>query len=238
MPEAVMESSVISAYRTAASAALGADTLRGPMPALTAGILGCGLINFETLRFLLKLRSEIQTILLFDLSRERALQYQQKCKALCGGREVLTVDSADAVFGRADILSIATTATVPHMDRLSPGGAADVILHISLRDFTPRALLMADNIVDDVEHVCSNRTSLDLTARQQGNREFIRTTIGAILSGDQPPRVEGKPAMFSPFGLGILDLALAHIVRGLAVKENVGTSIADFLPRAWTAGRY
>src|SRR5829696_5216591 len=46
LPLAIMEGSVISACRTAASAALAATTLRGKLPATAVGILGCGLINF------------------------------------------------------------------------------------------------------------------------------------------------------------------------------------------------
>jgi 2,3-diaminopropionate biosynthesis protein SbnB len=238
VPEAFMESSVISACRTAASAALSADVLRGSRPASTLGVMGCGLINFETLRFLLKLRPEIQTILLFDLSRERALQYQNKCADICEGREILVLETGNALFGRADIISIATTATTPHLGSISPCGVEDVILHISLRDFTPQAVLAADNVVDDVEHVCSNRTSLDLTARQQGDRNFIRATIGAILSGKQPPRAGGKPVIFSPFGLGILDLALAHLACRLAGEKSAGMVIGNFLPTSWIERRY
>lgn len=238
VPEAVMESSVISAYRTAASAALAADVLRGSRPASAVGIMGCGLINFETLRFLLRLRPEIRTILLLDLSGERALQYRRKCAAFCEGREILILEAGDTLFGRADVISIATTATTPHQDSIASCRVEDTILHISLRDFTPQAVLMADNIVDDIDHVCSNHTSLDLTARREGNRNFIRTTIGAILTGNEPPQVGGRPSMFSPFGLGILDLALAHLAYGLAREERAGTLIDNFLPTAWTARRY
>lgn len=233
---ALLEGSVISAYRTAASAALAADLLRGPSPAHTVGVIGCGLINFETLRFLLALRPEIRTVLLFDLSRERALQYGRKCAGLCEGREVSVLESADALFGRADIIGVATTATTPHLDSIDPCRAEDVILHVSLRDFTPGAVLSADNVVDDVEHVCSNLTSIDLTARRQGNRDFIRATIGEILSGRRPPRAGDRPVMFSPFGLGILDLALASLAYGRAREERVGTMIEGFLPDSWAAG--
>ena len=238
VPLAVMESSVISAYRTAASAALGATVLRGDTLATTAGIMGCGLINFETLRFLSKLRPEIRTILLFDVSRDRALQFQRKCLELDTDREIVILESGLELFGQADIISVATTATTPHLDDISGCRGDDVILHISLRDFTPQAVLMADNVVDDIEHVCSNSTSLDLTARLRGNRDFIRTTIGAVLSGKRTPRVRGRTAMFSPFGLGILDLALAHLAYRLADREGAGTVIDNFLPAHWTTRSY
>jgi ornithine cyclodeaminase/alanine dehydrogenase-like protein (mu-crystallin family) len=97
---------------------------------------------------------------------------------------------------------------------------------------------LADNVVDDVEHVCSNRTSLELTAQQQGDRDFIRATIGSILCGKQPPRAGDRPVIFSPFGLGILDLALAHLAYRLADEQSAGTIIGDFLPTAWTARQH
>jgi 2,3-diaminopropionate biosynthesis protein SbnB len=238
VPEAVMEGSVISAYRTAAAAALGADVLRGPTPAHTVGVLGCGPINFETLRFLLKVRPEVRTVLLLDLSRERALLYRRKCEEFCRGLEFEILDEAADLFGRADVVSIATTATTPHLGDLGRSRREDVILHTSLRDFTPEAVLAADNVVDDVEHVCSNRTSLELAEQLAGGRSFIRATIGEILAGRKPPRGGDGPAMFSPFGLGLLDLAVADLACRLAGEEKAGTVVSDFLPTVWTERRY
>lgn len=237
-PLAIMEGSVISACRTAASAALAADTLRGEIPAKAVGLFGCGLINFETLRFLLAARPEVETIRLYDLSAERAAMFERKAKELAGGRTIRIVAAGAELFASSDIVAIATTALTPHLDSL--GGAADesVILHTSLRDFTPRAVLMADNVVDDVEHACSNRSSLDLAAQEQGDRAFVRTTIGAILKGIEPPRVWGKPVIFSPFGLGILDIAVAHLALSLAGKEQRGRRIEDFFPPPWTERTY
>src|SRR5215213_6765438 len=63
---AVMEASVISAKRTAASAALAAKYLQGQQRAECAGMIGCGPINFEIARFLLAACPEIKTFCLFD----------------------------------------------------------------------------------------------------------------------------------------------------------------------------
>jgi 2,3-diaminopropionate biosynthesis protein SbnB len=234
LPLAIMEGSVISAARTAASAALAATTFRGEKPVQALGVFGCGLINFETFRFLLVARPEIETIQLYDLSRERAAVFQRKGAELAGRRSIQIVETGGELFARSDIISIATTALAPHLKSLGGVSNDSVILHTSLRDFLPQAVQEADNVVDDVEHACSNNSSLDLTAREQGNHDFIRTTIGAILKGAQPARVEGKPVMFSPFGLGILDVAVAHLTVSLARKEQKGRSITNFLPSPWT----
>jgi ornithine cyclodeaminase len=36
--------------------------------------------------------------------------------------------------------------------------------------------------------------------------------------------------IYSPFGLGVLDLALARYVRDEAARRGLGTTVEDFLP--------
>jgi len=238
LAEAIMESSVINSYRTAASAALAAGILHAGKPAVTAGIMGCGAINFEILRFLLCERPDIENILICDADPFRAEQFRVNCASFCGGRSLTITGEGADLFRRADIVSIATNASTPHLDGFE-GRADDLtVLHVSLRDFAPEAILAADNVVDDIEHVCTNNTSLDLAARIGGNREFIRATLGSILLGKDQARAGGKPVVFSPFGLGILDIALACLARTLAREQRVGIQVEDFLPVPWTQRAY
>jgi ornithine cyclodeaminase len=44
---------------------------------------------------------------------------------------------------------------------------------------------------------------------------------------------DGSVAVFSPFGLGVLDLALAKMVYERAVERGVGEVIDSFLPESW-----
>ncbi|MGH9668131.1 MAG: 2,3-diaminopropionate biosynthesis protein SbnB, partial [Bryobacteraceae bacterium] len=236
-PEAIMEGSVISACRTGASAALAASVLRGADLVASAGFLGCGPINFETLRFLLCARPEIEELLLYDTNAARTRLFREKCDDIAGGRRVTIVDSAAVLFQRSDVASVATNAIVPHLERLEPCRDGAVILHISLRDFSPQVILDVENVVDDVEQVCSNRTSLDLAAQQVGHRNFIRATLGAILLGAKP-RNGARPVMFSPFGLGILDIALAQLTLDLAKENEAGMALDNFLPTPWVERSY
>jgi ornithine cyclodeaminase/alanine dehydrogenase-like protein (mu-crystallin family) len=126
----------------------------------------------------------------------------------------------------------------PYLSDLGGCAPETTILHTSLRDFRPQAILMGDNVVDDIEHACSNATALDLTVRQQGNRDFVRTTIGAVLLGKAPPRSGDRPVIFSPFGLGALDMATAHLADTLARQLGAGTRVEGFLPTPWSERHY
>lgn len=232
--QAIMESSVISAKRTAASAALAAHTLKGDKPVRTVGTIGCGLINFETIRFILASRPEVERILICDLDPSRAAQFQRKISQLSEKVALETVDNANTLFEKSDVVALATTAIKPHIAQLPDVDPDLVILHTSLRDLSPEIILAADNVVDDVDHICRAETSVHLAEQKVGNREFIRADIGTILNGDIPVAASnGRPTIFSPFGLGVLDMAVAQLVHQAAETAGVGTTIDQFLPEPW-----
>lgn len=233
-PTAIMESSIISAKRTAASAALGARQLWPHDAVTTVGMVGCGLINYETLRFLLAVFPMIEAVHLYDLSAERAAQFCAKTQQLKPGLHCQLEESFPALLERAPVVSLATTAVAPHTASLAGHQEHAVMLHVSLRDFSADLILQADNVVDDIDKASSNNTSVHRAEQQVGHRDFIRTTIGDILNGNAPRRDFSKPfAIYSPFGLGILDLAVADLVYQLARAKNAGTSIDNFLPQSW-----
>jgi len=69
-----------------------------------------------------------------------------------------------------------------------------------------------------------------------GERDFIRCTLADVLTGQaEPRRGDGSIVVFSPFGLGVLDLALAKVVYEHAVEQGVGEVIDSFLPKSWGA---
>lgn len=233
-PIAILESSIISAKRTAASAALAAQYLWQEDSVSSVGLVGCGLINFETLRFLLAVYPELANVNLYDLSPERSEQFKSKCLQLKPDLKIQIGQSFSEALERSPIISLATTAVIPHVNSLN--GCCDnaVILHISVRDFSPEVILQADNVVDDIEQVCSNSTSLHLTEQQVGDRDFIRCTLGEVLNGKISARDPQKSvSIFTPFGLGILDLAVAKLTETLARERKFGAIIPSFFPTSW-----
>jgi 2,3-diaminopropionate biosynthesis protein SbnB len=233
-PEAVLEGSVISAKRTAASAALAARCLRSGNKVSQVGMIGCGLINFEIARFLLAAFPEMESFILFDKDAARAKQFKNKCVRTFARVGVEIATDVRVVLRNSPVISIATTAHTPHLSELHECPAGSTILHISLRDLTPDAILSCDNVVDDVDHVCRAQTSVHLAEQLVGHRDFIRCTLADILSGRAPARNSSeKICVFSPFGLGVLDLAVGKVARDLALQQGLEKEISSFLPRPW-----
>ncbi len=235
-PEAVLEGSVISAKRTAASAALAAQCLLSPESFRgkvgRVGMIGCGLINFEIARFLLAVFPEAETFVLFDKDEARAKQFENK--KIFDGVGVEIAKEVKAVLRNCPLISIATTALTPHIGELRECPRGSAILHISLRDLTPEVILSCDNVVDDIDHVCRAQTSVHLAEQLVGHRKFIRCTLADILRGRAPARNGSETfSVFSPFGLGVLDLAVGKLVRDLALQQGLETVIGSFLPGSW-----
>jgi ornithine cyclodeaminase len=236
-PLALLEASVVSARRTAASAALAARLLSGEHHPDAVALVGCGIINAEILRFLRVVHPQLSTVALYDLDPARARRFAERVSAQHADLRAVVADSLeDAVSGRR-LVSVATTATTPYLDTAitDPGS---LVLHVSLRDVLPRCVLDAVNVVDDPDHVCRAGTSLDLAERLAGGRGFINATIGALAThgAGQLPDPQ-RTTLFSPFGLGILDLAVAALVHQWALDGGHGLRVADFLPAASAPAR-
>ncbi|HEV2863290.1 MAG TPA: 2,3-diaminopropionate biosynthesis protein SbnB [Pyrinomonadaceae bacterium] len=230
-PEAFLEGSLISAKRTAASAALAARLLSRGQDVSNAGLVGTGPINFEVARFLLVACPEVSRLLVYDIDPERAARFRKRCRELSDRIEVGVAADLPQLLGEASLVSLATNAVKPHISDLSMCRPGSTILHVSLRDLTPEVILGCDNVVDDADHVCRAQTSVHLAEQLTGSREFIRCGIADILRGDAGPRRDDAGVtVFSPFGLGVLDLAVADFVRAEAAKSRRGLTVNSFLP--------
>jgi ornithine cyclodeaminase len=228
-PEALIEASVISARRTGASAALAASLLMDEGPARMT-LVGCGVINFEVLRYATVTLPALTTVTLHDRDPGRAEAFAARVAEVLPGLEVTIESDRARALGDADCVSLATTAIRPHLD-LSEIRPGSVVLHVSLRDLTPEAVLAAHNVVDDADHVCREGTSLFLAEQQSGDRAFIDASIGALLNGRAVVRRRPESTVvFSPFGLGVLDIMLARFVLDDVVRRDAGTVVSGFVP--------
>lgn len=231
-PEAILEGSIISARRTAASAAAAARALLERRTPAIAGLVGTGVINLEIARFLRAVFPKLRRFLLFDLDASRAGRFESSLHEILGEEvEVETAGSLGELLAVSPLVSFATTALRPHVADLSACVPGAVLLHVSLRDLAPEAILACDNVVDDPDHVCRAQTTMHLGEQATGGRGFIRCTLADILKGEAPARRgDGSIAVFHPFGLGVLDIAVGRWVADSARTARRGTLIHSFLP--------
>ncbi|MDY7090578.1 MAG: 2,3-diaminopropionate biosynthesis protein SbnB [Actinomycetota bacterium] len=230
-PIALLEAAGISAARTAASAAVAARTLARSVPATGhVSIIGAGVIARTILRYLTATGYPIHDLRVFDVhepSARNLAQYASADLGLCAR----TVDSADTALAAQTVIT-ATTALAPYLDRpLRPG---QVVLNISLRDFTAPVVLSAQNYLDDIDHCLKANTSPHLAEQQAGNRDFVDGTLADLITGRRSVD-PGRPVIFSPFGLGVLDLAVGHHVLRAAQQSGLTVAVPDFFgeTRRW-----
>ncbi|MEU4984236.1 2,3-diaminopropionate biosynthesis protein SbnB [Streptomyces sp. NPDC021969] len=227
-PLACLESSIISAARTAASAASAADRLsRGrPRPA-RLGFVGAGLIARYIHTYLEGTGWFFDAIGVHDVSTESSAGFRMYLEQSGAVDRVTVHRSAEELVRNSDLIVFATVADRPHVDDASWFRHNPVVLHVSLRDLAPQVLLSATNIVDDIDHCLRADTSPHLTERLTGSRDFVHGTLDDVLAGRVTVPAD-RPVVFSPFGLGVLDLAVGKYVYDEVARSGELHVIDDF----------
>lgn len=222
-PVACLEGAVISATRTALSAVVGAETLAGRRETGRLAVIGAGVISRRTVAMLLASGWRLGEVVVFDPRVDQAAGLLQEIGV--GGR---VVGSPEEAVAGADLVLIATTATTPWFDDPVLSRPGVTVLHLSLRDITAPTMAACDHVVDDPTHAAREGTSLELALREAGLAPEAVRPIGALLSGEAPPRDPGRSVIYSPFGLGSLDVALAHFVLDRARDRGLVIEVPDF----------
>jgi ornithine cyclodeaminase len=222
-PVAVLESAAISAARTAASAALAARVLAAQPPA-TVGIVGSGYIARTVCRYLAADGTPLSKVTCHDTDAGSAASLIDHLNRQTPGSAVSgSLDDALA----ADLVLFATTALAPYVPasyRFRPG---QLVLHLSLRDLAPETLLAADNVLDDVDHCLKAQTSPHLAESLSGGRDFVTGTLAQVVRGEAVLDAE-RPTVFSPFGLGVLDIAVGRMVLAGARRSGRSVTVDGF----------
>lgn len=120
-----------------------------------------------------------------------------------------------------------TTAPEPYLSDEKLFAHAPTVLHLSLRDIGVNVILASQNVVDDVDHCLKAKTSPHLAEMATGNRNFIAGTLVDVLQKKVKPD-RGKPRIFSPFGLGVLDLGVGNFVLEAAIASKAAIAMPGF----------
>jgi 2,3-diaminopropionate biosynthesis protein SbnB len=227
-PFAILESSIISAARTAASAVLAAYWLSGQTRrAQSLGIVGTGFIARYVYDFLIDTGWTIDEVRLHDRSPLESEKFRSTACRLDRHRAVTVVPDVEQLVKACDLILFTTVASTPHIADATLFEHNPLVLHISLRDLAPEILLRSQNVVDDIEHVMKANTSPHLAEQKTGNRGFVTGTLADIMIGKQSVD-RSRPIIFSPFGLGILDLAVGNWVYEQAVAAGEDLRLSNF----------
>jgi 2,3-diaminopropionate biosynthesis protein SbnB len=224
-PLACIEASLISSTRTAASAALAAEHISPKPFAATLGVVGTGIIARTTVEWLLFRNWQFSKIALYDVEPHEAelfsnwLRDEHQLKA-----EIQT--SFDGVIRNSSLILFTTTALAPYVADEKLFEHAPTVIHLSLRDICVNVILASQNIVDDVDHCLKAGTSLHLAETAIGNRAFVSGTLVDVLN--KKCTLSDRTRIFSPFGLGVLDLSVGDFVLKTAIASNSAIALPDF----------
>ncbi|MFC8514527.1 2,3-diaminopropionate biosynthesis protein SbnB [Streptomyces sp. NPDC057257] len=225
-PYACLESSVISATRTASSAALAADRLsRTRTRPARVGFIGTGLIARYIHTHLTATGWEFEETGVHDLSAPSAAGFSSYLERTGAGGKVTVHDSPESLVRASDLIVFATVASEPYVHDPSWFAHHPLVLHVSLRDLAPEILLASANYVDDVEHCLKAQTSPHLAEQLTGGREFLDGTLDDVLTGRSTVPAD-RTVVFSPFGLGVLDLAVGRFVHDEVARRG-GLHVVD-----------
>ena len=166
-----------------------------------------------------------------DLSADSAAGfrgYLEQSGTGSGAASRITVyDQAEDLIRSSDLIVFATIAGQPHVTEVSWFKHNPLVLHVSLRDLAPEILLASANIVDDVDHCLKANTSPHLAEQLTGNRDFLLGTLDDVMAGRVTVPAD-RPVVFSPFGLGVLDLAVGKYVYDEVARSGELHVIDDF----------
>jgi ornithine cyclodeaminase len=225
-PVACLEASLISATRTAASAALAAECISPKPFEGTLAVIGTGIIARTTVEWLLFRNWKFSQINLYDVDHAEAEHFSKWLRDQCNLTAQIQDCLADATSDSSLIL-FTTTALDPYLADKELFAQSPTVLHLSLRDICVNVILASQNIVDDVEHCLKAQTSLHLTEMETGNRNFVSGSLVDVL--EKRFKLDHKRArIFSPFGLGVLDVAVGNFVLQAAKASGEAIELNDF----------
>ena len=146
-----------------------------------------------------------------DLSADSAAGFHGYLKGADTAGRITYHDTAEQLIRSSDLVVFATTAAQPHVSDPDWFEHSPLVLHLSLRDLASEIVLRSANVVDDVEHCLKAGTSPHLAEQLTGSRDFLDGTLGDVMAGRVTLPAD-RPLIFSPFGLGVLDLAVGKYV--------------------------
>lgn len=223
-PVAILEGSLISAWRTAAVTVLACRHLARPAFSDVA-IIGCGVIGTKQITALLQQFDHITAVHLHDTSADTARSLAERIGADHPDIRVNVCRDAEAAVRAAEVIVPCTVTDRPYLpyEWLRPGA---FLANVSIMDVHKDVFLRADKVVVDDWDQSNREKKIINQLVEEGtfSRERLHAELGEILAGTRPGREsEDEIILLNPMGMAIEDIACASEVYQRAVTQEVGT---------------
>lgn len=225
---AILESSLVTAMRTAAAGALGATVLARP-GAATVALFGAGVQGTWHLGAL-QATGRLGAARIFDVEPARAAQLAEELQKSLELDARPAKSPRDAIEG-ADMVVLVTPSRVPLVDEelIEPG------MHVSAFGADePGKVELSSALIRKAKVVVDNRAlaltdgalNVGATAGELDGGA-IHAELGEVLAGRKPGRErDDEITIFASVGLAFQDLVAAQLVYDRAVAAGAGTWIA------------
>jgi ornithine cyclodeaminase len=223
-PVAIMDGSVVSAWRTAAVSALACRHLAPEGRRLA--VLGTGLLARTHLSLLCETWGRPDAVDVHDVFPQQAEAFARWAQ---NEHQLPVTVHGDAAtcLRRADVILVVTTAPEPWIPAAwVPRGS--LFLNVSLADPMPDVVLTSDKIVVDCYEQVMRPGKLLHTMAQQGTfgPERCHADLSDLVTGSRPGREKPEETIFfNPIGQAIGDIACAAAVYRRAVDNGAGTRL-------------
>lgn len=227
MPVVVMDGTLISAMRTGANSGVAAKYL-ARNDSRTLGLIGAGVQSRTQLMALHAVLPNLEQVKVADLSRERAESFIQQMSELVP-LPMSVVDSAEEAVRGSDVFVTATVTKQPIVkaDWISEG---TLYIHVGSHECEFPVIHKANKIVvDDWEELKHRGVETISIMYKEGefDEANLYAELGEIVNGKKKGRENDREFIyFNSVGMGIEDIAVAHMVYQQALKLQVGQKLS------------
>lgn len=226
-PLALLDSSSITALRTAAATAIAAKHL-ARRDAASVAVAGCGAQSRSQLRALSRIRS-LARVTAYDLDSRASERFAVEMRNEVGC-DVRVVGDFRAAAARADIIVTCTTARRPILSvgDVRPGTFVAAVGADSpdKQELEPELLAHSKVVVDSLEQ-CVSFGELHHAVRDGlMSGDDVHATLAEVVAGARPGREsDGEITIFDSTGTGLEDVAAAAAAYERAVALGLGREV-------------
>ena len=216
---ALVEGGAVTAWKTAADSALGADLLaRRDVATLT--MIGAGAMAEPLVRAHLSVRPSITDIVVWNRSFDRAEALVHRLADT--GRTVRAAPSIEKAVGLGDVVCCATMAVEPIVrgEWLREGAHLDLVgaFRLDMREADDATLLACDIFVDSFDTTLDHIGELAIPlAAGTIARDDVRGDLHDLVAGRAGRASQSARTLFKNGGGAHLDIMMSHALVGAAV---------------------